>query len=35
MKKDKMLLQSFEADGVSQYQRTTVSVFPSLTLHLI
>lgn len=30
-----MLVQSSEADGVSQYQRTTVTVFLSLSLHLI
>lgn len=35
IKKDKKLLEPSEADGVSQYQRTTVSVFLSLCLHLI
>lgn len=35
IKEDKKLLQPSEADGVSQYQRTTVSVFLSLCVHLI
>lgn len=34
-KKDKKLPEPSEADGVSQYQRTSVSVFLSLCLHLI
>lgn len=35
IKKDKKLLDPCEADGVLQYQRTTVSVFLYLCLHLI
>lgn len=35
IKKDKKLLEPSEADGVLQYQRTTVSVFLYLCLHLI
>lgn len=35
MKKGKKLLQSSEADEVLQYQRASVSVFLSLSLHLI
>lgn len=33
--KDKKLPEPSEADGLSQYQRTAVSVFPFLCLHLI